>query len=169
MARYQRRIKLIRPRLQLKLVATFAAIALLALLLQFLLFSSALSAVASELPNDGPRLLSSINGILASTLAISLCVFLPLCLHIGVLVTHRIAGPIHRFETFLEQVTRGEQPEDIRLRKGDELLELCAWINRATQPLRAGASAGTAGASTQAAQAPQAAQASQASSNSQAA
>lgn len=143
MARYQRRIKLIRPRLQLKLVATFAAVALLALLLQFLLFQSALTAVAAELPNDGPRLLSSINGILASTLAISLCVFLPLCLHVGVLVTHRIAGPIHRFETFLEQVTRGDKPEDIRLRKGDELLELCTWINRATQPLRSGASGAT--------------------------
>ena len=152
MARYQRRIKLIRPRLQLKLVATFAAIALLALLLQFLLFSSALSAVAAELPSDGPRLLSSINGILASTLAISLCVFLPLCLHVGVLVTHRIAGPIHRFETFLEQVARGEQPEDIRLRKGDELLELCGWINRATEPLRTGASSATGAASTRAAE-----------------
>lgn len=140
-AKHKRRIKLIRPQLQLKLVGIFAGLTALALVLQFLVFMNAATRAAADLPNDGLLYLSRLNGVLLAVLAGSVLVVLPLTFWVGVLVTHRIAGPVYRFETYLDQVSRGEALEDCRLRQGDELQELCAKINLATAPLR-GRSAG---------------------------
>ncbi|MBI1382677.1 MAG: HAMP domain-containing protein [Planctomycetaceae bacterium] len=134
--RYKRRIKLIRPRLQLKLVTVFAGIAVLALLLQCLLFYRTMAAMALQLPNDGLIVMSEVNANLGQILMLSLVVLLPATFWIGILVTFRVAGPVYRLETYLKQVARGDRPEDCRLRQGDELMELCAAVNEATRPLR---------------------------------
>lgn len=134
--KYKRRIKLIRPRLQVKLTMVFLGASALALLLQFVLFNSALSRMALRLPHDGPVLLDEMNGLLLRVLLTSFLVFLPIIFWVGILTTFRIAGPVYRFETYLGQVIRGDRPEDCRLRSGDELQDLCDLINRATAPLR---------------------------------
>ena len=69
-------------------------------------------------------------------LAVSFGMLLPLTIAIGILVTFRIAGPLYRFERFLELVIRGEQVGPCKLRNGDELQDLCDLINEATRPLR---------------------------------
>ena len=61
---------------------------------------------------------------------------LPATFAVGLLVTHRLIGPIYRFEKYLAQVIAGETREPCRIRKGDELVELCDLINRATEPVR---------------------------------
>lgn len=134
--RYKRRNKLIRPRLQLKLVTVFAGIAVLALLLQCLLFYRTMTAMAVHLPHDGLIVMSEVNDQLGHILFLSLGLLLPATFWIGILVTFRIAGPVYRLENYLQQVARGERPEDCRLRKGDELAELCVAVNQATRPLR---------------------------------
>lgn len=134
----KRRIKLIQPRLQLRMIAVFAGVALTSLLLQFLLFAQMLSRLAVRLPNDALIVLSELRGELISVLFVSLVVLLPLMFAIGVLVTFRVAGPVYRLETYLGQVAAGERPADCRLRKGDELMDLCAAVNEATRPLREG-------------------------------
>ncbi len=134
--RYKRRIKLIRPRLQLKLVSVFAGIAILSLLLQCLLFYETMSGIALLLPNDGLIVATELNGNILRILLLSLLVLLPAIFWIGILVTFRIAGPVYRLETYLRQVARGERPADCRLRNGDELVELCAAVNDATRSLR---------------------------------
>lgn len=134
--RHKRRIKLIQPKLQLKLIGAFLFMSALALNLQFILFTSSLTQLASELPEDGTLLVERIPGHVLQIFLISFLIFLPLTFCIGVLVTFRVAGPIYRLETYLKQVIRGEKPDDCRLRKGDELMDLCELINRATAPLR---------------------------------
>lgn len=134
---YRRSRKLIKPRLQLKLTLTFVGLSALSLLLQFLLFQSALAEAALGLPNDSGVLLGRSTDILLRVLAASFLIFLPLTFLVGVLTTFRIAGPIYRFEQFLGAVRRGERPPDFRLRRGDQLTELAALINEATSPLRA--------------------------------
>lgn len=136
MAQYKRRKKLIKPRLQLKLTLVFVGLSALSLLLQFILFSSRLTNVALELPNDSGFLLQKSSGLLLETVLISFLLFLPLTFVVGVLTTFRIAGPIYRFELFLDAVRRGENPRDFRLRKGDELQEFAELLNTVTQPLR---------------------------------
>jgi signal peptidase II len=107
-----------------------------AMLLQFILFTSAVTEVATHLPSDGLLLVEELPRLLYGTLLVSFGLFLPLMFMVGVLVTFRFAGPIYRFEVYLKQVIRGEKPADCRLRQGDELQGLCRLINQATEPLR---------------------------------
>ena len=135
---YRRRLRLIRPRLQLRLIGVFGAVAVLALLLQYLFFAAALQRVALVLPHDGLLLHSELSSLLAQILLVSLAVLLPVTFLVGLLVTHRVAGPLYRFDVFLRQIVQGERPADCRLRKGDELVELCQLLNEATRPVREG-------------------------------
>ena len=132
----KRAVRLVQPGLQLRLILTFAGVAALALLLQFTLFMSALSEAAVELPNDGLVLLERTHGILTGVFVTSLALLLPTLFGIGLVLTHRVAGPIYRMEAFLNQLARGESPPDLRLRRGDELQEFGQLVNRATEPLR---------------------------------
>ena len=137
---YRRRRRIIKPRLQLKLIGAFVGVSLLGYLLQYLLLARELSSFAQTLPTDGARLLASTPGLLASVLAVSFGVLFPLTLVVGILVTFRVAGPIYRFESYLGEIARGESNgAPCRIRKGDELNELCDAINDAVAAMRADA------------------------------
>lgn len=134
--RYRRRRKLIRPRLQLKLTGIATGVALVALLLQFLLFSRVTATLAARMPNDALYLLELAQRELLWALVTSVCLLLPLSIGVGILSTFRVAGPVYRLERYLQQVADGERPADCRLRDGDELQDLCRLVNEATRPLR---------------------------------
>lgn len=133
--RSRRRLRLIRPRLQLRLILVFLGMAALSMQLQYILFMNALTKVAMSLPEDGLLLLDEMNGILGGILVASFALLLPLTFLIGILTTHRFAGPLYRFETFLKQVAAGQKPAPCKLRKGDELQDLCELLNQVTAPL----------------------------------
>ncbi len=132
----QRRDRLVRPRLQLRLILAFLGVATTALLLQFALFASVISTAASELPTDGQILLESTTGLSITIFIVSFCVLLPLCFFVGVLVTFRVAGPLYRFEKYLESVANGGDPGVCRIRKGDDLQEFCVLLNAAMNRMR---------------------------------
>jgi hypothetical protein len=136
MAPYKRRIKIIRPRLQMKLTLTFVGLTLLGLMLQFMVFLRTMTSLAVSLPSDHDVLMDAVPEVLIQSLLLTFCVVLPLTFLVGVLLTFRIAGPVYRFETYLKQLLRGENPGECRLRQGDELEELCGLLNQATQSLR---------------------------------
>jgi signal peptidase II len=136
MPTYKRRIKIIQPRLQMKLTLTFVGLTLLALMLQFMVFLRTMTSLAVSLPSDHDVLMEAVPEVLIQSLLLTFCVVLPLVFLVGVLLTFRIAGPVYRFETYLKQLLRGENPGECRLRQGDELEELCGLINQATEPLR---------------------------------
>lgn len=136
MPKIRRRIKLIQPRLQLKLVFASLGICMLGLLFECLYFAACLAELAVDLPQDGALVLESVRPMLVRVLLVSCLGILPLVFIVGVLTTFRVAGPLYRIEMFLKAVARGERPADCRLRKGDELMEFCELVNRATAPLR---------------------------------
>lgn len=135
--RPRRRIRLVRPRLQLRLMGAFLGLSLLALTLQYLVFQRLLADAATALPNDGALLLTQTNARLATVFLVSVALLLPATFAVGLLVTHRLIGPIYRFEVYLRQVIAKETSEPCRIRKGDELQDLCDLINAATEPVRA--------------------------------
>lgn len=47
----------------------------------------------------------------------------------SMLLTHRFAGPVYRFERSLEEMLRGNLDFEIRLRSGDEAKELALLLN----------------------------------------
>ena len=136
MAKYKRRIKLIQPRLQLKLIGTFLGMSALAMLLQFLLFTSSMSEVAAQLPEDGMILLAELQETTWQIFLLSFGMLLPLTFLIGVLVTFRWAGPIYRFKDHLNRIARGERPGHCHIRRGDELQDLCQILNKAIDNLQ---------------------------------
>ena len=85
MAKYKRRIKLIQPSLQLKLIGTFLGMSALAMLLQFLLFTSSMSEVATRLPEDGMILLGEMQDTTWTICLLSFGMLLPLIFLVGVL------------------------------------------------------------------------------------
>jgi hypothetical protein len=137
MVTHPRRIKLIQPRLQLKLVLSFVGLSTLGLLLQFLLFASALARLAADLPNDGALVAEAITSHLLVVSAVSVVALLPLVSCVGVLLTFRLAGPLYRFEQHLAAIARGEDPGVCRIRQGDELQAFCKTLNAALDRLRA--------------------------------
>jgi hypothetical protein len=133
----RRRIKLIKPRLQLKLVGVFVGLSALGFLLQSLHVGLRLSELASHVPEGGSYLMAMLPALPLEILLVSFGMLLPLTVAVGVMVTFRIAGPVYRFEQYLKAVVRGEELGPCRIRKGDEFQELCELINEATASTRA--------------------------------
>lgn len=50
-------------------------------------------------------------------------------------MSHRICGPVFRIQKSLECMKRGERPQRIVLRKGDELVELVELLNEVVDSL----------------------------------
>lgn len=137
MSRHQpqiRRKKLIKPRLQLRLIGAFAAITATALLFQAVLLSRELTSASVRIAG-AERLADEAPEILGRVLLYSFVAILPLLLLLGVLATFRVAGPIRRFEIYLTALARGQVDEPCRIRKGDELQDFCTLLNEATEPL----------------------------------
>lgn len=128
--------KLIRPGLQLRMVGAFAGLATLGLLLQFLVLSYRMTDELMKIDGPAGQIAVDIPGVMLEVLFFSLAVLLPVIAAFGVLLTFRVAGPVHRFEAYFESLARGEQVGPCKLRKGDEMQELCERINAATEPLR---------------------------------
>ena len=138
----RRKIKLIQPRLQLTLVGWFLAVAVTGLVLQVLLLGAFLAELASTLPDEGAAVAASADGMLVEALLVSLLFLVPMTVGVGILATFRIAGPIYRFETYLDKVARGEEVGPCQLRKGDQLQGLCERINEALAAARSAKDSG---------------------------
>ncbi len=128
--------KLVDPDLQLRMVAWFAATAILSIGLQFILTVNTMSEVAL---NSHATPADAYNEVSAGAVAIllkTLLVSVPLMVLVGIVVSHRITGPLVRMRSFLREVVVGRSPEDIELRAYDDLKDLAHLVNEVTRPLR---------------------------------
>jgi nitrogen fixation/metabolism regulation signal transduction histidine kinase len=64
-------------------------------------------------------------------------VLLALLVFMGILITHRIVGPVHKMKRLLRKLSTGRLVVDERLRRGDELEDLFETFLQATYSLRA--------------------------------
>ena len=136
--KYKRRKKLIKPRFQIKVAASGLGIAIVSVLLLMIMINEAFMDFANKGWVDAVALRGEWMSILLNKLLIALVLLIPMTLALGIVLTHKIAGPLYRFEMFLNAVMAGEHPEPCRLRKGDELMEFCELLNQVTEPLRNG-------------------------------
>jgi len=134
--KYKRSKILIRPRLQLLYALVFTSTAALYVFLQTILFHWTVDRIADRVPTGGEAVLSQVMVAMRTNLLITFLVLVPLTLWLGVYVTFRVAGPLYRFEQFLKSVKNGERPGPCRIRKTDELHDICALLNEVTAPLR---------------------------------
>lgn len=54
----------------------------------------------------------------------------------GVFFLHRIAGPVYRFRAILRRISKGELPDEFKLREGDYFTETADDLNFVLQMLR---------------------------------
>ena len=109
--------------------------------MQAIVLVGSLQSVAATLPHDGVSLTREIPRVLARTCLMSFALLVPLSLMIGVRSTFGIVGPLYRFRVYLGRIAAGERPGPCRIRKTDDLHDLCDAINRAVEPLQGQASA----------------------------
>jgi hypothetical protein len=136
---FWRRKRLIKPSMQLRLIITFAALFGSVFLFQLLVLNWQLAELGVERFETLPS--SVVAEVVGNMQWIAFVVSLPATLIAGVLITHRWAGPVHQFEQYLGAIARGEDPGPCRIRKGDEMQELCVRLNAAVAALRNGAPA----------------------------
>lgn len=63
-------------------------------------------------------------------LLVGLPLIIVLMLAWGVLISHRIAGPVHRLERELDRIARGDFATRIKFRRKDELASIAHGVNR---------------------------------------
>ena len=136
MPTYSRKKKLINVSLQIKLISVFLCVSLIASLFQVVLLNRALVGLGELVPEASETLLAHLPSVLTTNLVLTLAVLFPLTFLVGVLVTHRVAGPAYRLQQHCLKLARGEEPGRCFLRKDDELQELCEAMNRAFEALR---------------------------------
>lgn len=126
---------LISPELQLKLILLSFALCLLTGLVQAAM--SAISFTSSEayLAAQEAGFRNDVPGLLVDNLLITMGLMFPITMGIGLVLTHRIYGPIYRFEQYLGQLARGEATSICRIREKDEFQNLCGLLNDAVEPL----------------------------------
>lgn len=130
-----RRVQVIKPLFQLKLVSVFVGLSIAILAIQMGLLALDLHALSKVLP-AGDELTREIPGVLARSILFSAGLGLPVMVGVGLMITHGVAGPIHRMERHLETVIEGEPVKPCRLRRSDSFQELCALMNEALDVAR---------------------------------
>ncbi len=131
--------KLIDKSLQFRLVGAFVAVGCVATLFQVVLLNQSMLSLSKNLSANGDLLLQQTPPILVRSVLITLCVLVPAMTLVGILVTHRIAGPAYRMRMHLKEIEEsGEVPRACRIRKHDELHEMCELLNRAIDRLTQG-------------------------------
>jgi len=133
---YPRKQKLINGKLQLKLTLWVVGVATISMLFQFVILYTTVSKIGTELPHDSQLFFESLPEQLLRSFLASLSICLSITFVAGILLTHRIAGPIYRFTQFLKGVNLGQHPDICRIRPNDELHDFCALLNETTAPLR---------------------------------
>ena len=71
------------------------------------------------------------------SLALEFLIVAPFVIWMGVLLTHKVAGPLVRIQAALTRMTNGNYDVHLQLRKLDALKELAEGINRLAASLRA--------------------------------
>jgi hypothetical protein len=133
---YPRKKKLIKPSVQLKVAGVFMGIALGATLVQAVTFHRTMMKVATLLPNDQEIFESIWPGLFRSSVLLTSLVIVLATYCVGVALTHRLFGPIYRFEQYLRSLKSGGATRPCTLRKGDFLQDFCELLNDTTGPLR---------------------------------
>jgi len=126
-AQFQRKTILIKKHLQYRYMALIFASVLLAFLVVGLDVLWTISRVVNEHPMMQPMLEELTQ--LAPLFAIKVAMYLLIVLIVSVVVSHRMAGPVFKFEKSCATVAEGDLSHRVYLRKGDQLTDLQDQFN----------------------------------------
>ncbi|MBU1061906.1 MAG: methyl-accepting chemotaxis protein [Candidatus Omnitrophica bacterium] len=134
---FRRRRYIIKKGFQLRYIGIIFAVALLSSMVTgYTVFTTGWSLLGEKLANVYPQ--GRLLGVLQTTnltLVKNLLLSSPLIFILGLLFSHKIAGPIFRIEKTLDDIAKGNLALRVRLRRGDELGDLADIINAMIEKL----------------------------------
>ena len=125
-ARKPRRIRVVDGRLQYRIIAVMLATIVAGLVL----FAAAVGIWILASPGAGASGNASTLLLILPPLLINDLLLMVLMIVVGVVMTHRIAGPVYRMEADIERVLAGERGVRVRLRRRDAYADLAERVNR---------------------------------------
>ena len=130
--KFRRTQYLVAKKFQLTYVGQILALMFLtAILCSYVIYYTMMILMGEKLAAIYPQgRLVSIVSIINFRIFISVILVAPLVVLIGILLSHRIAGPIYRMGSFLNSMAAGNLSSRLVLRKGDELVPLANGINQ---------------------------------------
>lgn len=127
---------LINPAFQLRFVGIMVGVAVLAALALYVanaLFVAKLVAVGKSLglASDHPfwRFLAEQKFVLNSVFLVTGAVVCLAIVVVGIFLSHRIAGPIHRMQSHLDEIARSGEVKELSFRQRDYFPEMAESIN----------------------------------------
>ncbi len=128
---------IIKKEFQLKYVGLIVAVMLLSALISgYTIYYNSWVLLGSKLANVYPQgMLVQIFRSVNTRLFIAMIFVTMLSVGIGIIASHRIAGPVFRMIRFLGNVTAGDYSQRIHLRKKDDLKDLAEAINKLVDKL----------------------------------
>ena len=128
--RFQRKTILIKKTLQYRYMGLIFVSVLMGFLIIGLEIVWTISKVVTEHPMMMP-LLEDISAY-APIFLLKMVIYMVIVLIAAVLVSHRMAGPIYKFEKSCATVASGDLTHRVYLRKGDQLIDLQEQFNNMT-------------------------------------
>jgi methyl-accepting chemotaxis protein len=130
--KFQRRTILVKRSLQLRYMALVLVTALVAAVIAG---SGIYYAFAKQLLIDQPLLGAEMTRV-HQQIAVQVVVFLAIITILAALISHRIAGPLFRFEQSARLLGEGDLTHRVALRSGDELTEMQRAFNEMAAQLQ---------------------------------
>ncbi|MFQ5735277.1 MAG: HAMP domain-containing protein [Thermodesulfobacteriota bacterium] len=127
---------IVKPEYQLKLALTFFIyIVIYSAILGFIIFYPLYSALNSAASIDEQARISSMVLFLHKRVWIGFFLVAVLAAVHAIFSSHRVVGPMYRFERMIEELTSGNYAHRIRIRKRDEFKEMEGLLNALAQEL----------------------------------
>ncbi len=125
--RIVRKQYLVKKGFQLKfMMVIIVAMVLIAVVTGLSIYSAVMQTLVTEFHGENLAMIQ--HAITYKLLIRSLLLIFAIAI-ISVFISHRVAGPVYRFERIIKALTQGKDVEEITLRKGDEFYELALAIN----------------------------------------
>lgn len=126
---FQRRTIFIKKNLQLR----YMLLIVLSVLCGLAIMTFELTATLNELFDTYPVLVQPLYdqfGPIAAQFFYKIAIYVLFVIIISAVLSHKMAGPIYRFEQTFRQVAKGDYSQRVHLRKGDQFIEMQDEFNK---------------------------------------
>jgi methyl-accepting chemotaxis protein len=128
-AQFQRRTIFIKKNLQVR----YMLLIVLSVLCGLAIMTLELTATLNELFDSYPVLVQPLYdefGSIAAQFFYKIAIYVLFVIIISAVLSHKMAGPIYRFEQTFRQVAKGDFSQRVHLRKGDQFIEMQDEFNK---------------------------------------
>lgn len=126
---FKRRTIFIKKALQLR----YMMMIILSVLCGLAIMTFELTATLNDLFDSYPLLVQPIYDEfipIAASFFYKIAIYLLFVVLISAILSHKMAGPVYRFEQTCKEIAKGDFSQRVRLRQGDQLTELQAEFNK---------------------------------------